>query len=307
MKNLIRKLLFGNHKIGQYITVSLKEKDIEESVYLSSGGQNIEISKRHFCLCQDPFMVAVWLNNNEAVSTESTNEAICIEIHKSGNKILSSKCKVNQQVSFDNGKLVILELTKTKYHFINTLHQKGIIFFFYYRQKHKVSFVELDHFCAMYSYPRPVILTCFGKEDDYNLFPMDLQGYLSDEGIYLLGLRNTNVTLKKMLAAKKVVVCGIASKYKENIFALGSHHSTAPPSIDELPLDFIESETFGFPVPRIVNSYKEIEIQQSFNKGSHTIMVCKVVNEVVFDSNFKSMHHLHIATAMKLGCNYPEV
>ena len=303
MKNLIRKWLFGNHKIRQYLTVSLKENEIEESVYLSNGGQKMEVSKRHFCLCQYPYMVGVWLNDNEAVS----NESIYIEIHKSGNKILSSKCKVNQQVDFNKGKLLILELIKTKYHFINALHQKGLVAFFYYRQKHKVSFAELDHFCAMYSYPRPVILTCFGKADDYNLFPMDLQGYIADAGIYLLGLRNTNVTLKKMLAAKKVVVCGIASKYKENIFALGSHHSTKPPSIDQLPFDFIESETFGFPVPRIVNSYKEIEIEQFFNKGSHTIMVCKVINEVVFDSDFKSLYHLHVATAMKLGCNYPEV
>ena len=159
MKNLIRKLLFGNHKIRQYLTVSLKENEIEESVYLSNGGQNIEVSKRHFCLCQDPYMVGVWLNKKEAVSTESINESIYLEVHKSVNKILSSKCNVNQQVEFDKGKLLILELTKTKYHFINALHQKGIISFFYYRQKHKVSYAELDHFCAMYSYPRRDILT----------------------------------------------------------------------------------------------------------------------------------------------------
>jgi len=303
MKSLIRKLLFGDHPIKQYLTVSLKEKEIIEKAYLVYGENRLEISKVQFAICQDPYMMGIWLGEK----TIEKGAEVHIEMERDNQLILKSKCIVNEMIGLTKGNLLIAELKRTTYQFINYFHQKGIIAFFYYRQKHKVSFTELDHFCAMYSYPRSVILTCFGTEEDYNLFPMDLRGFIKEAGIYLLGLRNTNVTLKKMLAAKKVVVCGIAADQKENIFALGAHHSTQPPSLKDLPFDFISSEKFGFPVPTIIKDYKEIEIIESHNKGSHTLMICKVVNEVVFEEDFPSLYHLHIATAMKLGCDYEEL
>ncbi len=302
MKNFIKKMLFGDYEPRQYLTLSIKENEVKERAFLHLDKQIIGISQKHFTLCQNPYMIGVWLDKNI-----KEKEKVAVEIQLSNKPILRSQCRLNEIIEFKQGNLWLLELVKTQYYFINSLHQKAVIGFFYWNQKHKVSFEELDHFCAMYSYPRSVILTCFGTPDDYNLFPMDLRGCIDEAGLYFLGLRNTNVTLKKMLAAKKVVVCGIASDQKKNILSLGAHHSTQPPSIEKLPFDFIASEKFGFPIPAIIMDYRELEIQQSLDKGSHTIMICKIVNKVVFQKEFASLHHQHIVPALKLGCSYTQI
>jgi len=302
MKNLIKKMLFGEYEPKQYLTFSIKENEVKERAFIHIDGQQIDISKTHFTLCQNPYMIGVWLPKN---IKEESNPSV--EIQLANEPMLRSKCSLNEVIEFETGNLWLLELVKTQYYFINYFHQKAVVGFFYWKQKHKVSFEELDHFCAMYSYPRSVILTCFGTPNDYNLFPMDLRGGIEEAGLYFLGLRNTNVTLKKMLKAQKVVVCGIAANQKKHILALGAHHSTQPPSLEKLPFNCIASEKFGFPVPAIVSDYRELIIQQYLDKGSHTIMICKVVNKVVFKEDFASLHHQHIVTALKLDSTYTQI
>lgn len=303
MKGLIRKFLFGSSAVRQYATFSLFSEEIQEEVFLINGEKKIDVSSVNFCLCQDPFLVGVWVSREESIS----DKRLILEITKSKKTIIEAKCKISRTIPFDSGRLLILEVGKKSFHFMSTLRQKAMIAYFYYQQKHKVTFAELDNFSAMYSFPRPVILTCFGKAHDYNIFPMDLQGGVPEEGLHFLGLRNTNVTLKKMLAEKKVVVCGIDAKYKDTIFQLGSHHSKEPPPPDQLPFGLLESELFSFLVPDIVQSYKELEIVQHFNEGSHTIMICRIRNHRDLRGEFRSMHHLHVASVAHLGCDYEEV
>jgi len=294
-------MLFGDQDQKQYLTVSLNQEQVIEKVFLRAGNHSLEISSRHFCLGQDPFLVGVCLSDDEA---EKLSDSFVVEISKLDNTIVSVRCRLDDSIQVGQGHLVLLVPDKKKFPLLNSLRQKSLVAYFHYHQKHKVSYEELNNFCAMYSFPRPVILTCFGKEPDYNIFPMDLQGSVPNGDFHLLGLRNTNVTLKSMLDSKRVVICGIHSKYKKTIFKLGAHHSKEPPPVNELPFKTLESKNFGFLIPEIVEYYKELKIVESFNKGSHTIMVCRVVYHEPSKQSFPSLHHLHISAAIKPGTDY---
>lgn len=294
-------MLFGQQPHKQYLTVSLQVSEVLEKVHLRFGNQQIDISRRQFCLCQDPFLVGVCLSKEEAASR--TDDCI-LEIIKSDKTLVRANCKFNESIDLGEVQLLLLAPSRKSYPSLNKWKQKALVAYFYYHQRHKVSFSELDNFSAMYSYPRPVVITCFGTEADYNVFPMDLQGPVPGGEYHLLGLRNTNLTLKKMLAAKKVLICGIDAKHKKTIFKLGAHHSKEPPPISELPFRVLESKNFGYIYPEIVEGYKELEIIDSYDKGSHTIMVCRVVHNASPTEQFSSLHHLHISSPVALGTGY---
>jgi flavin reductase (DIM6/NTAB) family NADH-FMN oxidoreductase RutF len=203
-------------------------------------------------------------------------------------------------IEFPNGRLVLCKLLRTTYAFINPIHQKLLIGYFYWQRQNKISLKELDCFCAAYLYPRKVVLTCFGQPDDYNLFPMDLQGYIKTEDVYVLGLRNTNVTLKKIIAAGKVAVCEVSSANKDALYLLGRHHSSQPPRLSDLPFTFKSSELFQIPVPDIASAYVELEIIKHIDLGSHTVLVGKVVNQNHHSHRETySLYHQHITKAIK--------
>ena len=145
---------------------------------------------------------------------------------------------------------------------------------------------------ALYSYPRRIIIVSYRDENYYNIFPMDIQGFIAEENIYLLGLRTTNATLEKILDAKKVVVCDTDTVDLETVYNLGKHSSKAPTPINELPFGVSESQLFGFPVPDFSGSYKELEIIHHRKMGYHMLMMGKVVNAKQIKPNPSSLYHV---------------
>ena len=131
------------------------------------------------------------------------------------------------------------------------------------------------------------------KDDSYcNMFPMDIHSHIAGEGLYLLGLRTTNLTLNKMLEAKKVVVCDTDNVDINTVYTLGKQPSASPIPLNELPFGTVESEQFGFPVPNFSGSYKEIEIIHHRKMGFHMLMVGRVVNAKQLKPNPQSFYHI---------------
>ena len=296
MKQFFKRLLFGNQPARQYLTLSIYEEDIQEKAFLHINDKiRIEVTKYQFVLCQKPFIIGIWIQGFKEFN--SSKFALNITDSEERN-LVKLKLKVIQSFFFETGSFVMFRLTHSAFYFIAWLHQKLLVSYFYFNKQNKVSFSELNSFCAAYTFPRKVILTCFGQSNDYNLFPMDLQGYVDDASLYILGLRNTNVTLQKILSEKKVVVCDLSASDKEQILKLGNHHSRTPPSPEVLPFNFKKTAVFQTPVPDIAKSYKEIQITTSMNMGSHTIMIGKVINQTENQDKFPGLYHLHVAPAI---------
>lgn len=297
MKQVLKRLLFGTQPAQQYLTLSLKPSDIREKVFLRSGRVLTDVSQCQFVVCQNPFVIAIWMG----ASIDDAETGFQIEIvDGTGRMMVEASLLKLKVIDLDGGSIVLFQLIRTKYQFISAVHQKALITYFYLTSKSKVSFYELNGFCASYLYPRKVVLTCFGGLDSYNVFPMDLCGHIPETGFYILGLRNTNVTLTDILAARKVVVCEVPASEKDTILSLGRHHSARPPAPESLPFSLKETPAFRMCVPDIATSFWEIEVIQFCDMGSHTVMIGKILNTVGdVPAQINHLFHLHISYAVK--------
>jgi hypothetical protein len=147
---------------------------------------------------------------------------------------------------------------------------------------------------AAYTYPRRVRIISFRFDDDNNyIFPMDLLADIRPARRYLLGMRQSNQVLKRIMEAGRIVVAEAPAGYKKVIYGLGRNHSAAPPPVDQLPFGVVASRRWGYYLPDWVESYKEITIGKTLDLGSHMLLCGEWDEEVVLRPATPRLHHIH--------------
>ncbi len=288
MHSFISKLFFKDAGIKTFYITRLLQNQIEEKVVLKNARTPIDVSRSHGMICLDPFCMAIWLSAEHAdsVNTEKTE----IQFIK-GDKINASiKLGLIEKIATQGGVLLLYKVEKVRNHQFTALHR--LVLFRYLLRSKKNTYHHRKVISALYSYPRNIIIVSYKDDEYYNIFPMDIHAYIPKDDLYILGLRTTNITLNKILEAKKVVVCDTDNVDIKTVYDLGKHSSTAPTPIDKLPFGTNESELFHFPVPDFVGSYKEIEIIQHKKMGYHMLMVGKILNHKIIRQNSSSLYHI---------------
>jgi len=288
MNELIRKLFFKGSKIKTFFISRLAEGQVEEQVFLKNGKNIIDITKHHAMICLDPFCMAVWLSVAEMGLIDGG--IVKIQFKKWDRLNASISVSLIENIATANGSLILFKIEKVKNYQLNFLHR--LVFFAYLLRSPKNTYQSRRVISALYSYPRSIIIVSYHDESYCNIFPMDIHGYIEEEGLYILGLRTTNVTLNKILEAKRVVVCDTDSVDINTVYDLGKHSSTSPTPTEKLPFGITKSELFGFPVPDFSGSYKEIEIIQHKKMGFHMLMVGKVANFKKIKPTTSSFYHV---------------
>jgi hypothetical protein len=288
MNKLIRKLFFKGAKIKTFFVTRLHESEVEEKVFLKKGSFCTEISKHHGMICLDPFCVAVWLSCNELTLFDF--ETVTIQFKKGVKLNASIQVLLIEKIPTANGTLMLYKVEKVKNYQLNPFHR--LVFFAYLLRSKNNTYYSRKVISALYSYPRDIIIVSYHDATYYNIFPMDIHGYIPQENLYILGLRTTNVTLEKILEVKKVVICDTDKIDINTVYDLGKHPSATPTPKDQLPFDTSPSELFGFPVPDFTGSYKEIEIILYKKMGYHMLMIGKVVNSKIIRQNTSSFYHV---------------
>ncbi|MBS1529909.1 MAG: hypothetical protein JSU01_06355, partial [Bacteroidetes bacterium] len=229
-----------------------------------------------------------WLSAEDAKQAGTETGAL----HFTANGKLNAKISVSliERLPTEKGELLLYKVDKVNNYQLNPLHRQVLLRYFLRSKKN--TYHHRKVISALYSYPRNIIIVSYKDDEYYNIFPMDIHSYIAEEKIYLLGLRTTNVTLNKILEAKKVVVCDTDTVSIETVYMLGKHPSADPTKIKDLPFGVTESERFGFYVPDFVGSYKEIEIMTNRKMGYHMLMVGKVVNEKKIKPDSSSLYHV---------------
>ncbi len=286
--NLIKRTFFKNTKIQTFFITRLPAAAIEEKVFLKSGKHNFDVTRHHAMICLDPFCIAAWLAKDEASIFDSATAAL--RFLKGRNLNASIKVSLIEKINTETGVLLLYKVEKAKNYQLTVLHRLAL--FAYFLRAKTNTFYSRKVISALYSYPRSIIIVSYRDEEYYNIFPMDIQGYIEEEGLYILGLRTTNVTLNKILDAKKVVVCDSDTVDINTVYNLGKHPSTSPTKIADMPFGVTESEQFGFFVPDFTGSYKEIEIIQNKKMGYHMLMIGKVVNSKKLKEKSESLYHV---------------
>lgn len=284
----IRKLLFNVSPVKTFYITRLQQSQIREKVFLNVAGRNLDITRNNSMICLDPFCMAAWLPAAEANTIKPDNATIEFKT----DNILNASINVTliEQIETGKGSLLLFRVEAVKNHQLNAL--KRTMLFRYFLRSKKNTYDSRRVVSALYSYPRSIIIVSYADDEYCNVFPMDIHGYIEEEGIYLLGLRTTNITLDKILNAGKVVVCDTDTVNINSVYNLGKHSSTAPTPVDELPFSTIKSEVFGFPVPACSGGYKEIAIFEHKKMGYHMLMMGRVINNKILKPNPESLYHV---------------
>jgi len=285
IKAFVSKLLFRNRSQKTFIPIRVSRGDITERVFLVSHGTRTEVTWEHCVVCHSPFCVAIWTNESRAGSA-------AIEIINNGKTAVEIELSLKHEVSLNGNFVSVFEITKAKCFQIPYWHQYVLLKRYFLRKK-KDTFSEGMKYGATYSFPRRVIMVSYKDDSYFNIFPMDFQCFVEKGNVIILGLRTTNTTLKKILLSRKVVVSDSSSVDMKTVYDLGRNHSVAPPSLDQLPFTTITSEKFGFYVPEFSSSYKEFEIVNSVELGTHTLMIGNLVTSKNLRDDTSFIHHIH--------------
>jgi hypothetical protein len=310
MKKVIRNILFGSIPVTEYSTVTVTG-DIIEKVYLETGNTSIDVSATHWLLCLTPAVFGVWITdekNSVAFDNNSQYKMYFTNSEKPATTEAVVQLSYVDKIEEKSGTLLLLQVTGSSTHHINFIRTR-LIFHKYYK-KPEQDFNKLTSYAAAYSYPRRVRLVSFKEGDYYNIFPMDLVGDIPNSNRYVFGLRHTNMTLAKIMEAKKLVIAEVPYQYKDVIYRLGKYHRN-PISATEMRIDLLESEQFKFPIPAWANSYKEIQILKTLNLGSQMLLWGEEINQVFLNnpagSHLFHIHFLHYLHQQKRGLAYPLV
>jgi hypothetical protein len=307
MKKLLRNILFGNIPVSEYSTVMV-EGEIMESVFLGTGDTQIDVSTVHWLLCLDPIVFGIWLAQKQDIvsfDNKSGYNMYFKDSEKNSKPVAVLNLDFFNKIEESDGTLLLLKLTGAKIHHINFIRTR--LMFYRYYKKPEQDFKKLKSYSAAYSYPRRVRLISFREGTWYNIFPMDLVGDIPLSRRYVFGLRHSNVTLARIIESKKLAVSEIPYEHKNIIYQLGKHHRE-PLSETYFPFEFIESETFDFPIPVWANSYKEIRIVNTMNLGSHMLLWGEEINQKYLTDPHGYLFHVHFLHYLhqrKRGSAYP--
>jgi len=298
MKDILRKILFPNTTIKEYLSVTINGS-IQEKVYLKTEKFFIDISETHYLLCLEPMVFGIWRNKEEDVVTLQEKsefrmhftDSTCDNDNLEKNSIAILTLDFFNKIEDECGTLFLLRLKRSRIHHISLF--KTLFLFFAYYRKPKLSFNKFKSFVTAFSYPRKVCLISFNQNKYYNIFPMDLLGEIKDCKRHAFGLRHSNAALSKIIETKKIVVSEVSFNYKNIIYQLGKYHKANPPSFDSLPFKITYTSNFEFYIPEWAENYKEIKILETINLGSQMLLWGEVVNEKTLNSFESYLYHIH--------------
>ena len=315
------KRLFENLKeklrIPQFIAVSIHPHDIREKVYLkmNSSGEFIDVSLVHSPFCLDPLIVGIKIERG-SIKDEKDFELICSIGGKSdenNNQAIKPNLAAKMSVNLyefvdikDEAGLLLLSVKKSKIFQLNMIERNELTFalyLHYLKKRNRRSINFLNNMCAVYSYPRKVILTVIKTESHFNIFPMDFVLHLSEEKFLLLGLNENNRSIVEIIENGKMIIADAAPSEKKFVYGLADQHRKDVKDVKNLPFDFLTSDLLNFPVPDFALGYKEIELVKHLIMGGYHLLVCKILNEKELKPAEPFLYHVHSIHLLHLRKN----
>ncbi|MBK6380228.1 MAG: hypothetical protein IPN43_07065 [Chitinophagaceae bacterium] len=212
----------------------------------------------------------------------------------------------------DGTDIVYYEVTNGIHHFLPAFHQYiSSLNNQWYNKKPGNVFLHDNLYKQVqiaYAVPRLISLITVGGNDLFNLFPTDLHGQ-ADETHYIISLRTGGKACKQVEAAGKLLVSQMHSQAYKMVYGLGKNHMQDLKTKDNFPFGQALSEEFMLPLPEQAESYKELELADSFIHGIHTIMLFKIVMSSQLEPENDTLVHIHNSYATwryknKLQGNY---
>jgi flavin reductase (DIM6/NTAB) family NADH-FMN oxidoreductase RutF len=156
--------------------------------------------------------------------------------------------------------------------------------------------------------PRPVVLVGVLEDDGGNIFPMNLFGALG--GKYLgLALDSSKKAAPLVNRIRRLALSSIP--YHEIAVArdLRGNHNQASIRWEDLPFPIERSKTFGIPVPEFALRVCELNVEDSWQFGSHTFFLASIAGEEIVseDSAFYMVQGQYAELRQNTSVSMPEL
>jgi len=299
MRKLLKNILYSGINVTEYTSITLNE-NISEKVFFDIGGSRIDVSDYHWTLCLQPLIFGIWVSKDFFDISQDKSGKLLFE-EKNGKKLAVVRLSAIDGIKEKEGCLLLARAEECKLFHVSPL-ESSLLYNVYYR-KPGYSFKTFKSYVSAFSYPRKVRLVSFKKEAYYNIFPMDFVGEIGQTNYYVFGLRHTNLALAEIIKEKKIAVSEVSYTYKEYIYQLGTHHSSHPPPLEQLPFKTLESKTFGFPIPTQAARYNEIYLTKSINLGSHMLLWGESTCGEIKSAGEGQLYHIHFLLDLFLERN----
>jgi len=266
-------------KLPEYIPLRLQPQDISAAVYLKCGGQLIDVSNSHGIFCHEPFIIAMWSEHNLDASSAK------LIIQSSKKRRVSASLQPLQKINAGKQVIYLFKILRTEESFTDAIMLKYLSL----KIKPSQGYRLYKLYAALYAFPRKIIVTSFSSADHRNCFPMDFQGFINNENIILLGLRNTNITLQHILQYRQFAIADADANSIKPVYNLGKHHSSKPIDVSVLP-GVHHTKNLNIPFPAFTQNFKELLLINSIDLGSHTILISKVTDQSIPGSLYNLYH-----------------
>jgi flavin reductase (DIM6/NTAB) family NADH-FMN oxidoreductase RutF len=321
VKKAIKNFLFGSSELKEHAAVAIIPEQMRDRAYLGWEGANhlVDVTLWQWPLSLNPVIFGLALDAEAIAAGAHAAAGFSLSfVHESqlsnqneprlsrwANRPVAepsaARLLLERFAELNAGPrhLLLLRATAASLFQLRFLRQAIITrYFHHYRFRHKRREFGLTHdlyrqCCAVYSFPRRVVLVIVRHQEYLNMFPMDFQGVVSESRHFVLGLRHSNRAVEMMRKAQKVVVCEMPADSRPWLYEMGQYHSITPPSIEALRIKTTASAQFGFPVPVIALGYREIRLARAFSLGSHMLLFGETEYELpAIDA--PRLYHIHL-------------
>lgn len=302
IKSQIRKLLLGEKPIPQYVGVGLRDPQMQIRVWFHGEGEPIEVTRNNVTAALRPFTIGIaeqpgHSNASPSGATEAGKGRLVFQEWGGTEKILG-EILLRQVRTIDTGHGIIrlfeiaghrnycLPLLKMQLHYLwrwwqGRKHTGGYNF--------RMATADLYAYYVFTICPRPVVLVSVIHEASSNIFPMDLIGP-TDSPYFLMALRNTSPAVALMKASRQMVLSGCPFSYQSIAYDLGTHHRKERINWEDLSFKVHPSPTFGIPMPDDAVFVREVSVEETYEVGSHTLFLTRIVNEERYNENPQLFH-----------------
>ena len=305
--NLLKKLLNkfnGLHYTQEYLCLARESFTESLHAYLIHNGSIVkDITNLHVFAGYNPLVFAFSSALSDINPEQQTvhlafsdkllqpNEAF---YEKDAAALLSFK-KIDQ-LAISGDIILFFEGISGSHHFISPFHQFIIeLYNRLYNKKPGNIFLPGNLYRQVqiaYALPRNISLVTVGNEQLFNHFPTDLHGQINDQ-FYIISLRHEGKACEQVETAGQVVIANVQASAFKTVYALGKNHMQPLKDRPVFDFDTAVSKNFRLPLPKNLDSYKELRLKHSCLRGIHKLLLFEIIYQETISHNPSTLAHIH--------------
>lgn len=148
---------------------------------------------------------------------------------------------------------------------------------------------RLRRLFVYYTKPRPAFLLSIKDEEKIDIFPVDLTGIIA-ENYMPVAIKSTNKAIDIIRKTKSVCLSAVPFASADLIYKHSEQRKNGNMSLRTLLFTTSESQILKIPVPDFAVYVNELHVEQSFEKGSYTVFIMKLLNKYTLSGALQLAH-----------------